>query len=106
MYYKQRMYVQDVAERMAREARLLLFTPSIMPMDAYPIQQLPEEQYVVFVTSTTGQVSCRSRATEASTPYSKTITLRKMHALCCCLDPYYDFLLPPVAHYHAHCAVG
>jgi sulfite reductase alpha subunit-like flavoprotein len=49
---------QDVAERMAREARLLLFTPSVMPMDAYPLQHLPDEKFVVLVTATTGQVSC------------------------------------------------
>jgi sulfite reductase alpha subunit-like flavoprotein len=49
---------QDVAERVAREARLLLFAPSVMPMDAYPLQHLPDEKFVVLVTATTGQVSC------------------------------------------------
>jgi sulfite reductase alpha subunit-like flavoprotein len=51
---------QDVAERVAREARLLLFAPSVMPMDAYPLQHLPDEKFVILVTATTGQVSCCS----------------------------------------------
>lgn len=50
--------MQDVAERVAREAALLLYSPAVMPMDAYPIQLLPEERFVVFVTATTGQVRC------------------------------------------------
>lgn len=64
---------QDVAERVAREAQLLLYSPVTMPMDSYPIQQLPEEQFVVFITATTGQV-CQGRSflysthTAASTP--------------------------------------
>lgn len=49
--------LQDVAERVAREARVLLFAPSIMPMDAYPMQHLPEERFVLLITATTGQVS-------------------------------------------------
>lgn len=48
-----------MAERVAREARLLLFSPAVMPMDAYPIQQLPAERLVVLVASTTGQVRAR-----------------------------------------------
>lgn len=49
--------LQDVAERVAREAQLLLYSPAVMPLDSYPIQQLPEERFVVFVTATTGQAS-------------------------------------------------
>eukprot|EP00878_Enallax_costatus_P037405 GHUV01042247.1.p3 GENE.GHUV01042247.1~~GHUV01042247.1.p3 ORF type:complete len:124 (+),score=30.24 GHUV01042247.1:1675-2046(+) len=55
LYGSQTGNAQDVAERVAREARLLLYAPSIMPMDAYPMQLLPEERFAVFVTSTTGQ---------------------------------------------------
>lgn len=49
--------LQDVAERVAREAQLLLYSPAVMSMDSYPIQQLPEERFVIFVTATTGQVT-------------------------------------------------
>lgn len=48
---------QDVAERIAREARLLHYFPRVMAMDAYPVTELPEEKAVVFVTATAGQVS-------------------------------------------------
>jgi sulfite reductase alpha subunit-like flavoprotein len=47
--------LQDVAERIAREAQLLLYSPAVLPMDSYPMQQLPEERFVIFVTATTGQ---------------------------------------------------
>jgi sulfite reductase alpha subunit-like flavoprotein len=50
-------HVQDVAERLAREARILRFQPRCIPMDAYDVTQLPQEQLAVFVASTTGQVS-------------------------------------------------
>lgn len=63
-------WLQDVAERVAREASLMLYAPSIMPMDGYPLQQLPEERYVVFVTSTTGQVDLWSTGVEAADPHS------------------------------------
>uniref|UniRef100_A0A383VDI1 NADPH-dependent diflavin oxidoreductase 1 n=1 Tax=Tetradesmus obliquus TaxID=3088 RepID=A0A383VDI1_TETOB len=55
LYGSQTGNAQDVAERVAREARLLLFAPSIMPMDAYPLQHLPDEKLVALVTATTGQ---------------------------------------------------
>jgi sulfite reductase alpha subunit-like flavoprotein len=48
---------QDVAEGIAREARLMLFEPRVLAMDAYPAAGLPGEAAVVFVASTTGQVS-------------------------------------------------
>jgi hypothetical protein len=35
----------------------MLFSPVVLPMDAYPMQHLPQERYVVFVAATTGQVS-------------------------------------------------
>jgi len=47
---------QDVAEGIAREARLMLFEPRVLAMDAYPVTGLPAEAAVVFVASTTGQV--------------------------------------------------
>ncbi|CAL5225422.1 g8237 [Coccomyxa viridis] len=46
---------QDVAERIAREARARHYSPRVQPMDAYDVHLLPEEAAVVFVTSTTGQ---------------------------------------------------
>ena len=55
--------IQDVAERVGREAKALLFSPRVMPMDAFEIAQLPQQPCVVFVISTTGQVRtghCRS----------------------------------------------
>jgi len=48
---------QDVAERVAREARHMLFKPTVLPMDAHPMQHLPQQRFVVFVAATTGQVS-------------------------------------------------
>jgi hypothetical protein len=48
--------VQDVAERIVREAKLQLFMPRVLPMDAFDVAQLPDERFVVFVVSTTGQV--------------------------------------------------
>lgn len=44
---------------MAREAQLLLYSPAVMSMDSYPVQQLPEERFVIFVTATTGQASMK-----------------------------------------------
>ena len=41
---------------MAREASLVLFSPRIMAMDAYSVMQLPQEQLVVYVAATAGQV--------------------------------------------------
>lgn len=50
------VFPQDVAERIAREAEALLWAPRVAAMDAYPITGLPQEQAIVMVTSTTGQV--------------------------------------------------
>eukprot|EP00775_Hariotina_reticulata_P011858 gene11858-12002_t len=55
LYGSQTGNAQDVAERISREARLMLFSPVVLPMDAYPMQHLPQERYVVFVAATTGQ---------------------------------------------------
>ena len=49
--------MKDVAERIAREAKARHYSPRVQPMDAYDVRLLPEEAAVVFVTSTTGQVS-------------------------------------------------
>lgn len=48
--------LQDVAERIGREAKLRHYHPRIMAMDAFPVTQLPQWELVVFVASTTGQV--------------------------------------------------
>lgn len=50
--------MQDVAERVGREARLLHYAPRVLAMDGYPVAQLPQEQTVVFVVATAGQVCC------------------------------------------------
>ena len=47
---------QDVAERIEREAKMRHFSPRVQAMDSYPVAQLPREQTVIFVASTTGQV--------------------------------------------------
>ncbi|KAK9839678.1 hypothetical protein WJX81_005476 [Elliptochloris bilobata] len=46
---------QDVAERVAREAKRRHFAPCVMAMDAYSVAALPAEGLVIFVASTTGQ---------------------------------------------------
>ena len=50
------LYLQDVAERIAREARARHYQPRVLPMDAYDVRMLPEEEQVILVASTTGQV--------------------------------------------------
>jgi sulfite reductase alpha subunit-like flavoprotein len=88
--------LQDVAERVAREAQLLLYTPSIMPMDSYPIQQLPEERFVIFVTATTGQARVagpRRLALLTSTVFSIGHSQHKEHAV----SPTVQQQLPPRA---------
>ncbi len=47
---------QDVAERLGREAELLLFRPHVLAMDAFDVTLLPTERLVLLVASTTGQV--------------------------------------------------
>lgn len=48
--------LQDVAERIAREARRRHYNPSCSALDAYDLQGLADEPFVVFVVATTGQV--------------------------------------------------
>ena len=48
--------IQDVAERVGREARARHWQPRVLPMDAYDVRLLPEESEVILVASTTGQV--------------------------------------------------
>jgi sulfite reductase alpha subunit-like flavoprotein len=48
-------FLQDVAERIAREAKRRHFAPRVMAADAYPVTDLPAERLAVFVASTTGQ---------------------------------------------------
>lgn len=50
------LLLQDVAERIGREALLHLFAPRVMAMDSYDVTGLPTEQLVVFVAATAGQV--------------------------------------------------
>ena len=50
------MLPQDVAERIAREARARHWQPRVLPMDAYDVQKLPEEEQAIMIASTTGQV--------------------------------------------------
>ncbi len=50
------VHVQDVAERIRREAKLLLFRPQISPFDGFDISSLPSCPAVIFVLSTAGQV--------------------------------------------------
>ena len=58
---------QDVAERVAREASCRHFEPLVLPLDAYSLSRLPTEELIVFVASTTGQVSELSAATATET---------------------------------------
>ena len=50
------VFMQDVAERIGREARARHWQPRVLPMDAYDVRLLPEESEVILVASTTGQV--------------------------------------------------
>ena len=49
--------MQDVAERIGREAQRRHFRPRVLPADAYlpSVASLPTEPALVFVASTTGQ---------------------------------------------------
>lgn len=68
---------QDVAEGIAREGRLLLFEPRVLPMDAYPVQSLPGEAAVVLVTSTTGQVGARRMQRCMQAPHAYAECMRR-----------------------------
>lgn len=55
LYGSQTGTAQDLAERIGREALRYHFSVKVMEMDDFQIQLLPEQQFVVFVCSTTGQ---------------------------------------------------
>jgi sulfite reductase alpha subunit-like flavoprotein len=55
------LFTQDVAERIEREAKARHYAARAVAMSAYDIRQLPQEQAVIFVASTTGQVDSSSR---------------------------------------------
>ncbi|XP_055323259.1 NADPH-dependent diflavin oxidoreductase 1 [Sitodiplosis mosellana] len=55
LYGSQTGTAQDLAEYVWRESKRFYFTGTVMPMDKYNIQLLPNEEFVVFVSSTTGQ---------------------------------------------------
>ncbi|XP_006455610.1 hypothetical protein AGABI2DRAFT_210044 [Agaricus bisporus var. bisporus H97] len=45
---------QDIADRIARESRNLLFKSQVVSVDCYTLENLVEEDFVIFVVSTTG----------------------------------------------------
>ena len=55
--HQQRLTLQDVAERIGREAQRRHYAPRVLPADAYlpAVAALPNEAAVVWVASTTGQ---------------------------------------------------
>eukprot|EP00884_Botryococcus_braunii_P004440 jgi/Botrbrau1/13998/Bobra.150_1s0009.1 len=55
LYASQTGNAQDVAERVSREAKARHFVARIFPMDTFNVACLPEEPFVVFIASTTGQ---------------------------------------------------
>lgn len=55
LYGSQTGTAQDLAEYIWRESKRYHFTGTVVSMDKYDITKLIEEQYVVFVCSTTGQ---------------------------------------------------
>eukprot|EP00038_Savillea_parva_P027602 m.60508 g.60508 ORF g.60508 m.60508 type:complete len:636 (+) comp7959_c0_seq1:250-2157(+) len=55
LYGSQTGTAEDVAERIGREARRRHIHARVVSMDAYPIQQLISERYIVLVAATTGQ---------------------------------------------------
>ncbi|MEW5297446.1 MAG: hypothetical protein WDW36_000654 [Sanguina aurantia] len=55
LYGSQTGNAQDVAERLAREADIMLFQPRVLAMDSLDVTTLPAQQAVVFVAATAGQ---------------------------------------------------
>ncbi|KAJ3171496.1 NADPH-dependent diflavin oxidoreductase 1 [Geranomyces variabilis] len=55
LYASETGTAQDVAERIAREARRRWFSPTVLSMDEYDRSQLIDEPIVIFVCATTGQ---------------------------------------------------
>lgn len=54
LYGSQTGTAQDVAEHIWREAKKLFFSGPVLAMDEYPVQNLVNERFVVFVVATTG----------------------------------------------------
>ena len=54
LYGSQTGGAQEAAEGLARRGRRRGFTVRVGPMDAYPIAELPDERFVLYVASTTG----------------------------------------------------
>ncbi|ODV92960.1 hypothetical protein CANCADRAFT_56491 [Tortispora caseinolytica NRRL Y-17796] len=46
---------ESVAKRLGRRSKARGLTPIVLAMDEYPIEDLPQEQNVIFITSTAGQ---------------------------------------------------
>ncbi|CAB4070040.1 NADPH-dependent diflavin oxidoreductase 1 [Lepeophtheirus salmonis] len=55
LYGSQSGTAQEVAERVGREGRRIHYVTDVKAMDEYDVRQLPTEERVVFVASTTGQ---------------------------------------------------
>lgn len=55
LYGSQTGTAQDVAEYIWRESKKYHFVGTVLPMDEYDVKSLIQEQFVIFVCSTTGQ---------------------------------------------------
>jgi len=55
LYGSQTGTAQDLAEKIGREALRYLFDVKVVEMDDFPIASLPDQHFIVFVCSTTGQ---------------------------------------------------
>lgn len=55
LYGSQTGCAQDMAEKIYRESKQWHFTGPVQSLDAYDVQRLVEERFVVFVCSTQGQ---------------------------------------------------
>lgn len=53
-------WLQDVAERISREARDYGLPTKCAAMDAYSVQKLPSQSHIIFIASTTGQASLQA----------------------------------------------
>lgn len=67
--------IQDVAERIGREAKARRLRAVVMAMDAYDVRHLPNESLVIFVAATTGQVRALSSV-------SRCESIRETWRLC------------------------
>ncbi|XP_072933839.1 NADPH-dependent diflavin oxidoreductase 1 [Epargyreus clarus] len=55
LYGSQTFTAQEIAERIWRSTKILGFSGPVLAMDDYPIVELRNEEFVVFVCATTGQ---------------------------------------------------